>query len=136
MQTKNPAIVKPLAAAALLCIACAGASAQAQSQAQAEAQTHQPALSSDQIKAEYKADMKKCDGLKGNDQDVCEEQAKARRKAAEADAEYGKTTSEARQKDLKEKRAAGYDVAKEKCDSLSGDAKDQCIADAKSRYGK
>jgi len=130
MHTKNRSIVKPLAAAALFCIACAGASAQAQAQAD------HPVLSSDQIKAQYNADMKKCDGLKGNDQDVCEQQAKARRKAAEADAEYGKTTSEARQKDLKEKRAAGYDVAKQKCDALSGDAKDKCIADAKSRYGQ
>lgn len=132
MHTKNQSIVKPLIATAMFCIACSGASAQTQAQAPA----HHPVLSSDQIKAEYKADMKKCDGLKGNDQDVCEQQAKARRKAAEADAEYGKTASEARQKDLKEKREADYDVAKEKCDSLSGDAKDKCVADAKSRYGQ
>jgi hypothetical protein len=29
---------------------------------------------------------------------------------------------------------AQYDVAKEKCDALSGDAKDACIKDAKLRY--
>lgn len=128
MNTKNPSIVKPLIGAALFCIACAGSAA--------HAQASHPVQSSDQIKAQYDADMKSCDGLKGNDQDVCEQRAKAKRKAAQADAEYGKQTSEARQKNLEEKRDAAYDVAKEKCDALSGDAKDKCMADAKSKYAK
>jgi len=29
---------------------------------------------------------------------------------------------------------AQYKVAKEKCDALSGDAKDQCVKDAKLKY--
>jgi hypothetical protein len=29
-----------------------------------------------------------------------------------------------------------YKVAKERCDSLSGDAKDACIKQAKARYGQ
>jgi hypothetical protein len=35
-----------------------------------------------------------------------------------------------------DKRDADYKVAKEKCDALSGGAKDKCMADAKARYGK
>jgi hypothetical protein len=34
------------------------------------------------------------------------------------------------------KMDAEYKVAKEKCDSLSGDAKDQCIKQAKVKYGQ
>ena len=35
-----------------------------------------------------------------------------------------------------EKRTAEYKVAAEKCDALAGAVKDQCIAEAKSRFGK
>lgn len=31
---------------------------------------------------------------------------------------------------------ANYDVAKEKCDAMSGDAKDKCVANAKAKFGK
>jgi hypothetical protein len=33
-----------------------------------------------------------------------------------------------------EKSDANYKVAKEKCDAMSGDAKDACIRDAKMKY--
>lgn len=93
-------------------------------------------MTSDQIEARYDAAMKRCDGMRGNDKDVCEEEAKAQRDAAKADAKAGKESAEARHDAVKEKRDAAYDVAKEKCDAMSGDAKDQCIAQAKTQYGK
>jgi hypothetical protein len=34
------------------------------------------------------------------------------------------------------KRDAEYALAREKCDSFSGQAKDRCISDAKARFGK
>ncbi|NYT68153.1 hypothetical protein [Pusillimonas noertemannii] len=90
----------------------------------------------DQIDAQYDAAMKHCDGMSGNDKDVCEKEAKAQRDAAQADAKAGKKSAEARHDATEEKRDANYKVAKEKCDAMSGDAKDQCIADAKTKYGK
>jgi hypothetical protein len=43
---------------------------------------------------------------------------------------------EARKDAAIDKSDAGYAVAREKCDPLAGIAKDQCVADAKARYGK
>ena len=42
----------------------------------------------------------------------------------------------ARKDAVEDKRDADYKVAIEKCDSLSGAAKDTCVKDAKARYGK
>jgi len=94
------------------------------------------AMDSNQIESQYKADMKQCDMLKGNENDVCEKQAKAKRDSAKADAKAGKKEAEARHDATKEKNDSEYSVAKEKCDAMSGDAKDQCIAQAKTKYGK
>lgn len=94
------------------------------------------AMTSDQIKAQYKAEIKQCDTLKGNDKDVCEKQAEAKRDSAKADAKAGKKDAEAQHDAAEEKHDAAYDVAKEKCDAMSGDAKDQCIAQAKTKFNK
>ena len=42
-----------------------------------------------------------------------------------------KNTPEARRDAAKKKAEAEYNVAKEKCDDLSGNAKDVCVKDAK-----
>jgi hypothetical protein len=44
--------------------------------------------------------------------------------------------AEARAKSADEQRDAEYRVAREKCDSFSGEAKDRCVADARARFGK
>lgn len=93
-------------------------------------------MTNDQIEAQYDAAMKHCDGMKGNQKDVCKKEAKAQRDAAKADAKANKKSAEAKHDAVKEKRDAAYKVAKEKCDAMSGDAKDQCIAQAKTKYGK
>lgn len=85
--------------------------------------------------AAYDVDKEKCDDLSGNDKDVCVKQAKANLTKAKADAKVQMKGGDA-QSAQKDKRDADYNVAKEKCDSLSGDAKDRCVNEAKARYGK
>jgi len=98
-------------------------------------QMERPASSS-MIKDQYKADKKQCNSIKGNDKDVCMKQAKAKRDSALADAKQAKKDAQARHTANKTKNEANYEVAKEKCESLSGDAKDTCMANAKTRYKK
>ncbi len=86
--------------------------------------------------ADYDAAAKRCKTMKGNERDVCMQDAKATRKKAEADAEALKTTKTARAEAGDDKRKADYRVAKEKCDALSGKAKDACMDDAKAKYGR
>lgn len=117
-------LFKPLLIAAFALTAGMGSSAWAQ-----------PTPAAD-INARYDEDMKQCKTMKGNEHDVCEKAAKARRDSATADSKASKKTSEAQHDAVKEKIDSDYGVAKEKCDAMSGDAKDQCIAQAKTQYGK
>ncbi len=94
------------------------------------------AMTKEQINTKYRADMKRCDSMKGNDKDVCKKQAEAARDMEKADAKQSKENAESRHDANKDKMDAEYKVAKEKCDAMSGDAKDQCIANAKTRYNK
>jgi len=86
--------------------------------------------------ANYEIAKEKCDDLKGNDKDVCMKQAKATETKAKADAKAAKETSEVRKDASEDKRDAEYKVARERCDAMSGDAKDSCVAQVKARYGK
>lgn len=45
-------------------------------------------------------------------------------------------STDARSDATAEKRSANYSVEKEKCGSLAGDAKDDCMSEAKALYGK
>jgi hypothetical protein len=84
------------------------------------------------IEAEYKADKKACDAMNGNAKDVCVEQAKGKEKVARAELDYKQDASERHRSKVAEAKAeAAYNVAKEKCDDLSGDQKDVCVKDAK-----
>ncbi|HWT54888.1 MAG TPA: hypothetical protein VN066_08765 [Rhodocyclaceae bacterium] len=81
--------------------------------------------------AQYEADKKRCDTLKGNDRDVCLERASANLKIAEADLKaYEKNTSAAAIKAEDERISQDYKVEKEKCDVYKGNAKDICVAQA------
>jgi hypothetical protein len=88
-----------------------------------------------QAEATYKADKDACKSLSGNAKDICMEEAKGKEKVAkaEADAAYENTPS-AREKARKAKADANYDVAKEKCDDLAGNAKDVCVKEAKAAH--
>ncbi|MEG3000184.1 MAG: hypothetical protein RR855_06490 [Comamonas sp.] len=89
----------------------------------------------EQINAEYKAAIALCKPQQGNAKDVCEKEAKGREKVAGAELNYRSDGSEGnRYKLAKAKADADYDVAKEKCDDLKGDAKDQCQKTAKATH--
>lgn len=108
---------------------------------------HAFASAADAVKSQYKADvaaadstykaaMAKCKPLKGNDQDVCEKEAKAAHKTATADAKVKRKSTDAKKDAAKTSNDAEYSAAKEKCDALSGAEKDRCQSAAKSQYGK
>jgi len=91
----------------------------------------------DRIEAEYKAAKEKCDKLTGNAEDVCDVQAKGDKRIAEADLDARNKNTPRAQEDAKKVRAdVAYDVAKEKCDDLSGNAKDMCQKDAKAAHAR
>ena len=84
------------------------------------------------ISVDYKADKAACAGQAGNAKDICIEEAKAKKKVAGAELEYGYTgKSKDRNKLLVAKAETAYAVAKEKCDDKAGNAKDVCIKEAK-----
>jgi len=89
----------------------------------------------------------KCDDLSGNAKDVCVKEADAALVKAKADAKVDRVAADtqqdstakqadARQQAEQDKRDADYKVAIEKCDALSGSAKNTCVSEAKLRYGK
>ena len=87
--------------------------------------------------ADYNAARTHCKDISGNDRDVCVQKAKAARSKAKAEAKANfEGTGEAKLDAREEIIAADYKVAKEKCDSLAGDAKDVCVAEAKASYAK
>ncbi len=97
--------------------------------------------------AVYEVAKEKCDDLSGNQKDVCVKEAKAQYTKAKADAKVDrvasdssrdaiKKTADAKKDANEDKRDADYNLAVEKCESLAGGAKDTCVRDAKSRYGK
>lgn len=88
---------------------------------------------SEKATTEYKAATAKCDAKSGNDKDVCMAEAKASRARTESDAIAKYNNSEKGRVAARNKVAeAEYDVAKAKCDALSGADKDSCMDNAKS----
>ena len=86
--------------------------------------------------ANYDRDKARCAGFAGNDKDVCQAQAKAALVAAQADAKADSKTIEARNEARDDKLEAAWRVAKQRCDAFAGAAKDQCLASAKTEFGK
>ena len=88
----------------------------------------------EKAEADYKAARERCDGLAGNDKDVCVKEAKAEQKRAKADAKAMKKSTKAHAEANEEQREANFKVAMEKCDSLSGNDKDVCQKEADAKY--
>jgi hypothetical protein len=81
--------------------------------------------------ARFKADKDACATRGGNAKDICVAEASAREKVAKSDAEAAwKNTPKAREDARIARAQANHDVAKEKCDDLSGNAKDVCNKEA------
>lgn len=86
----------------------------------------------DVISSDYKVAKTKCASLKANAKDICNSEAKGVEKVAKAEleAQY-EPSAKHTQKVSMVKADTAYDTAKEKCDDLSGNAKDVCVKDAK-----
>jgi hypothetical protein len=89
----------------------------------------------DKIDAAYKAEKERCDALSGNKKDICQAEAKGHHNVAKAELDARNKGTPAAQRDVALKKAdADYEVAKEKCDDLAGNAKDVCVKDAKAAH--
>jgi len=80
---------------------------------------------------QYKMDKDACSSRSGNAKDICLAEASGREKIAKADAEAGyKSTPKAREDSRVARAEATYNVAKQKCNELSGNSKDVCVKEA------
>jgi hypothetical protein len=80
---------------------------------------------------QYKFDKDACGSRSGNAKDICLAEASGKEKTAKADAEAAyKNTPKAREDARIARAEAIHNVAKEKCDDLSGNAKDVCVKEA------
>ena len=86
--------------------------------------------------ADYDVAKAKCGAKTGNEKDVCIKEAKAVETKAIVDAKATEKVAAVRQDAKEDKMQADYKVALEKCDALSGAAKDACVAEAKTKYRK
>jgi hypothetical protein len=78
-----------------------------------------------------KTDKDACSSRSGNAKDICLAEANGKEKVAKADAEARYTnTPKARESARITRTEATYNVAKEKCDDLSGNSKDVCVKEA------
>lgn len=91
----------------------------------------------DRIAADFKAAKQACDSRTGNAKDICMAEAKGNEKVAKAELDArDKGTPKARQDARNARAEADYEVAKERCDDLSGNAKDVCKKDAQAAFTK
>ena len=87
--------------------------------------------------AQYKQDKAACDGMKGNAKDICVEEAKGKEKIAKAEADAAYENTPKKRESARVAHAdAAYNVAKEKCDDLTGNDTDVCVKQAKAMHVK
>ena len=87
-----------------------------------------------QAKADYKVARAKCNNLRGNDKDICMKEAKAAETTSMSSAKAAKKNAGANAEAHADSRSAEFKAAKQKCESMSGDAKDICKKEAEARY--
>lgn len=115
--------------------------AEDKAEAKLAADTHPSAKASrhmqeEYAQADYKVAVEKCDAQTGNAKDVCQKEAKAAKVSALENAKTNKEVTDRKNESADAKNDAAYAVAREKCESYAGAAKDKCMADAKLGYGK
>lgn len=87
-------------------------------------------------KSAYAVSKEKCDYRTGNEKTLCVDAAKAVETKALADVKMDKEITEARKESVADKMDADYKVALDKCNAMTGNAKVDCVAAAKVKYGK
>ena len=126
---KPSKLIMALLASAGLCLA-GGSQAQSMNKDQRD-------MAVKSAEAQYKQEKAACDGLSGNAKDICVEEAKGREKVAKADADAAYLNTPKARENARDARAdATYEVAKEKCDDLAGNAKDICMKEANAAHVK
>jgi hypothetical protein len=86
--------------------------------------------------ARYDVAKERCDDRSGEAKDLCTREAKTAYEKAKAEHKMNKKVAAAVD-DAEEARVkADYKLASEKCNTLSGDAKDVCTNSAKARYSQ
>jgi len=85
--------------------------------------------------SDYKVAKDNCKSLKGNAEDICKDEAKVAEARAilEATKQHQNTPKDV-EKAQRKLADAEYDLAKERCDDMSGSAKSACKSDAKSAH--
>lgn len=117
-------MIKPLVLAFSLAFS-AGAMAEAMTKIDHKA-------AAEKIASQYKADKTACGSMSGNAKDVCVLEAKGKEKIAKAELEYRYKPTDKNRYEVEAVTAkANYATAKERCDDLSGNAKDVCVKEAK-----
>jgi hypothetical protein len=87
----------------------------------------------EKIEADYKAAQVPCASLSANPKKICMVEAKGNEKTALANLDASNKPSAKSQREARDTQAeAAYDLAKQKCQDLAGNAKDVCIKEAKS----
>lgn len=102
------------------------------------------ALTADEVNAEkqniktiHASAIKQCKSAEGNARDICQKQADGNEKVATAELNARAKPSSTTRFDANMARAqAEYDVATQRCDDQSGDAKSSCKKDAEARFAK
>ena len=91
--------------------------------------------SKDKIAAQYKMAKADCASLSGNTKDICVAEAKGKEHVAKAELDDSyKPTAKTHYKVRVAKAEADFDVAKERCDEMAGNAKDVCMKEAKAAH--
>lgn len=87
------------------------------------------------IEAAHKSAKAQCKALQGNAKDVCEKEADGAEKVAKAELKARDKPSDKTRYDAHVAKAeSDYEVAKERCDDLTGNSKDVCQKDAKAAF--
>jgi hypothetical protein len=86
--------------------------------------------------ARYEVAKEVCDDQAGNPKDICLATAKADLEKAKADAKMTKDVRAAHNDLVDAKDKADYKLAAERCDAMSGNDKDACVASARARYNQ
>ena len=107
---------------------------------------HDAKVRTEKAVAAYRLAREKCGDLRANAKEVCKKDAKAAYVAASGEAKLSRTDIDAglnsrkamrERKDVREDTAdALFAAARERCDGLSGEAKQACVLDAKKKFGK
>jgi DNA-binding ferritin-like protein len=122
--------------AGVLCMFALGTANAANDAAAEKARKNEYKAAVARADADYKAAKDACKPKQGNDRDVCMKEAKAQYVKVTADAKARLKSKDAVADARGDTMVAQYKVAKEKCDALSGDAKDKCLKDAKLKYNQ